>query len=485
MRFLQPNSFPRLLVIGFAMVALPLIFALINNAVAINQFANRSQRAVQQAVQSTQSSRKLAELLNALERNTRQMAILGDRSLLDAYETNRKLFLQTAGEFSALPFDEEQRIALNDIIDSEMVIYTTLRGTVANEATDAAALKKAATEFVRLDARAQGIIERGDRLIDREIEVMGETATRAQKITLWQMLALVPVALLLAAGFTVLIARPIRQIDAAIRRMGGGDFSAPVGVSGARDLQLLGRRIEWLRHRLTELEQQKNRFLRQVSHELKTPLTALREGSELLSEEALGKLTPEQQEVAGILRASSIELQRLIEDLLSYGAAEFHRSALHFSPVEVRRVVARVVDDQNLALRARALRIAPQVDDITLEADPEKLRIMIDNLLSNAVKFSPENNVISVVAHSDGIHMTLDVADAGPGIPPAERERVFDPFYRGRTVAGGPLRGSGIGLSVVRDYAQAHGGTAEVVDEPARSGARMRLTLPLRQGTVA
>ncbi len=481
MRFLQPNSFPKLLAIGFAMVALPLIFALINNAVAINQFANRSQRAVQQAVQSTQSSRRLAELLNSLERNTRQMAILGDRSLIDAYETNRKQFLQTAGEFSALPFDAEQRIALNDIINSEMAIFTMLRGSAADEA----ALKQAAAEFVRLDAQAQGIIERGDRLIDREIELMGETADRAQRITFWQMLALVPVALLLAAGFTVLIARPIRQIDAAIRRMGGGDFSAPVGVSGPRDLQLLGRRIEWLRHRLNELEQQKNRFLRQVSHELKTPLTALREGSELLSEEALGKLTPEQQEVAGILRANSIELQRLIEDLLSYGAAEYHRSALHFSQVAVRRVVARVVDDQNLALRARALRIAPQVEDVTLEADPEKLRIMLDNLVSNAVKFSAEGGVVDIIARGEGQHLVLEVADNGPGIPPAERERVFDPFFRGRSVAGGPLRGSGIGLSVVRDYAQAHGGTVEVVDDPGRTGARLRVTLPLRQGAQA
>lgn len=480
MRFLQPNSFPRLLAVGFAMVALPLVFALINSAVAINQFANRSQRAVQQAVQSTQSSRRLAELLNALERNARQMAILGDRSLIDAYETNRKLFLQTAGTFSALPFDAEQRIALNDIINSEMVIYTMLRDANADDA----ALKRAAEEFIRLDGRVQGIIERGDRLIDSEIELMGETADRAQRITFWQMLALLPVALLLAAGFTVLIARPIRQIDAAIRRMGGGDFSAPVGVSGPRDLQLLGRRIEWLRHRLNELEQQKNRFLRQVSHELKTPLTALREGSELLSEEVLGKLTPEQQEVAGILKANSIELQRLIEDLLSYGAAEFHRSALHFSPVVMRRVVARVVDDQNLALRARALRIAPQVDDVTLEADPEKMRIMLDNLLSNAVKFSPEGGVIDIMVSSDGERMVLDVADAGPGIPPAERERVFDPFYRGRPAAGGPLRGSGIGLSVVRDYVQAHGGTVDVVDEPKRTGARLRVTLPLRQGAL-
>ena len=481
MRFLQPNTFPRLLVVGFAMVALPLILALVNNAVSINQFANRSQLAVQQAVQSTQSGRRLAELLATLERNARQMAILGDRSLLDAYEANRKAFLQTAGEFAALPFDTEQRGALNDIIDGEARIYAVLQGPAASPAE----LGRAAAEFGRLGLRVQSILERGDRLINREIDAMRETAERAQLITFWQMLALVPVALLLAAGFTVLIARPIRQIDAAIRRMGGGDFSAPVGVSGPRDLQLLGRRIEWLRHRLNELEQQKNRFLRQVSHELKTPLTALREGSELLSEEALGKLTSEQQEVAGILRANSIELQRLIEDLLSYGAAEFHRSALRFAPVEVRRVVARVLDDQNLALRARALRVAPDIADITLEADAEKMRILLDNLMSNAIKFSPEGGVIEVEARSDGSRMVLDVADAGSGIPPAERERVFDPFYRGRPAAGALLRGSGIGLSVVRDYVQAHGGTVEVVDEPKRKGARLRVTLPLRQGALS
>jgi two-component system, NtrC family, sensor histidine kinase GlrK len=444
MRFLQPNSFPRLLVIAFAMVALPLILALINNAVSINQFASRSQLAVHQAVQSTQASRRLAELLGALERNARQMVILGDRSLLDAYESNREAFLKVAGEFAKLPFDAEQRLALDEIVSGEAAIYAVLRGPGGG-----AGLSRAAESFAQLDGLVRGIIERGDRLIDREIEAMREIAARAQMITLWQMLALVPVALLLAAGFTVLIARPIRQIDAAVRRMGAGDFTVPVGVSGPRDLQMVGRRIEWLRHRLSELEQQKNRFLRQVSHELKTPLTALREGSELLSEEALGKLTPEQQEVAGILRANSIELQRLI--------------------------------DQNLALRARALRVAPQIEDITLEADPEKLRIMLDNLLSNAVKFSPEGGVIEVDVRSDGAHALLEVSDSGPGIPPAERERVFDPFFRGRSVAGGPLRGSGIGLSVVRDYAQAHGGTVEVVDEPRQSGARLRLRLPLRQ----
>ncbi len=308
MPLLQPDSFPKLLVIGFAMVALPLIIALTNNAITIDQFANRSQHAVHQAVQSTQSSRRLAELLATLERNAKQVVILGNRTPLQAYEANRASFLQAVAEFGALQLDAEQRVALTAIVSGEAQSYAVLR----NPQSAVPDVVLAAGEYVKLSKHAVEIIAHGDWMIDREIEAMQQMAARAQRITFWQMLALVPVALLLAAGFTVLIARPIRQIDAALRRMGGGDFSAPVGVSGPRDLQLLGRRIEWLRHRLTELEQQKNRFLRQVSHELKTPLTALREGSELLSEEVLGKLTSEQQEVAGILRANSIELQRLI-----------------------------------------------------------------------------------------------------------------------------------------------------------------------------
>jgi two-component system sensor histidine kinase GlrK len=481
MPLLQPDSFPKLLVIGFAMVALPLIIALTNNAITIDQFANRSQHAVHQAVQSTQSSRRLAELLATLERNAKQVVILGNRTPLQAYEANRASFLQAVAEFGALQLDAEQRVALTAIVSGEAQSYAVLR----NPQSAVPDVVLAAGEYVKLSKHAVEIIAHGDWMIDREIEAMQQMAARAQRITFWQMLALVPVALLLAAGFTVLIARPIRQIDAALRRMGGGDFSAPVGVSGPRDLQLLGRRIEWLRHRLTELEQQKNRFLRQVSHELKTPLTALREGSELLSEEVLGKLTSEQQEVAGILRANSIELQRLIEDLLSYGAAEFHRREMRYANVEMHRVVARVLDDQNLALRARALRIAPHIDDVVLEADFEKMRIMLDNLVSNAAKFAPEGSVVIIESRVVADQLVVEVADEGPGIPPVERERVFDPFYRGRNASGGRLPGSGIGLSIVRDYAQAHGGTVEVVDEPNRAGARLRVTMPLRKGGFA
>ena len=248
-------------------------------------------------------------------------------------------------------------------------------------------------------------------------------------------------------------------------------------VNGPQDLEQLGERLEWMRRELIDIEQQKNRFLRQVSHELKTPLTALREGAELLSEEAVGKLTPEQREIAEILRHNSVELQKLIEDLLSYGASQFRKVTVDREPVDVREVIGRVAADQGLAVRARGLTLDIAAEDIILSADPEKLRVVLDNLVSNAVKFSPANGVIRVAARLSGGALELDVMDQGPGIAREERVRIFDPFYQARHDGAGPLRGTGIGLSVVKEYVFAHGGSVEVVD--SARGAHLRVRIPL------
>lgn len=480
MHFYYPRSFLKLLFAGFALIALPLIFALINTAISVDQLANRSQRAVYQAVQATQSSRRLAELLTAMERSARQMIILGDRALLDSYGLNRKQFLLTAEEFAALPFDNEQMDALEEIVRGESAIFAVL--------SDAAAappeLQKAVSGFVGLASRAQIITVRSNELINREVEAMRATAAQAQRITLWQLLALVPVVVFLVVGFAILIARPIRQLDSAIRRLGSGEFKMPVEVSGPEDLQFLGERLEWMRLRLLELEQQKNRLLRQVSHELKTPLTALREGAELLSEEAVGKLSPEQREIAEILRHNSIELQKLIEDLLSYGASQFHKVALELKSLNIRQIINRVVDDQKLAIRAKDLRLEIEADDVTVVADFEKLRVVLDNLMSNAIKFSPSGGVIAISARCAGMWLELSVADNGPGIAPDDVPYIFNPFYQGRNNAVGLVKGTGIGLSVVKEYVSAHGGSVEVVGHDGR-GARLRVRLPLKQTKAA
>ncbi|MDB5925347.1 MAG: periplasmic sensor signal transduction histidine kinase [Betaproteobacteria bacterium] len=479
MRFYYPRSFFKLLFFGFALIALPLMFALINNAISIDRLGNLSQKAVYQAVQATQSSRKLAEIIPAMERAAHQMLILGDRSLLDTYIVHRKQLLATAAEFARLPFDSEQRSALREIVGREVTIYDLLSSPNARPED----LQKAVQSFVGLAERAQEIDRRSNTLIDREVENMRATARQAQRITLWQLLALFPVVIFLVIGFTILIARPIRQIDEAIRRLGQADFSVPVRVGGPEDLQHLGEQLDWMRLRLADLEQQKNRFLRHMSHELKTPLTALREGAELLTDEVVGKLSPEQREVAEILRHNSIELQKLIEDLLSYGAGQSHKPSLDLARVELKRIMSRVLDDQKLALRSKGLALNIDVQDLTLTADFEKVRVMFDNLVSNAIKFSPVGGTIVIAGRHVAGNVLIDVCDQGPGIAAEERKLVFEPFYRGNLAADTLVKGTGIGLSVVREYAQMHGGNAEIVATSA--GARVRVRLPLTPSIVA
>jgi two-component system sensor histidine kinase GlrK len=481
--FYYPQSFFKLLLIAFAAVALPLVVAFINAAVYVERLAEQSQTVVVQAAQSARGSRLLNEQVTQLERAVRQYLILGDTGLLDDYERLRARFKATTSELSLLPLDESQLKELNRTVDKEQELFELL----GNQAQGGAATKSSRARdtlisgYVQLSELARGMLDVSNELIDREVEQLRTTAGRAQSILWWQLFATVPVGLLLAVAVTVLVARPIRQLDASIRALGDGVFDRQIRVQGPADLVHLGDRLEWLRQRLVDLEGQKQRFLRHMSHELKTPLTSLREGSELLADGTAGELTPKQQGIVSILQRQSTELQGLIEDLLDYQRAQEGLSRLELAPVEFNTLIAAVIENHRLAAAGRNVRIAPQLPPLSLRADAEKLRVIVDNLLSNALKYSPDGGVVSLVLQRQDNEVVLDVRDSGPGIAAEERERVFDWYFRGDRPHRGRVQGSGLGMAIARDLVQAHGGRIEIADngDTGGSGAHFRVTLPL------
>jgi two-component system sensor histidine kinase GlrK len=248
-------------------------------------------------------------------------------------------------------------------------------------------------------------------------------------------------------------------------------------VRGPADLEYLGQRLEWLRQRLLSLEEQKTKFLHHVSHELKTPLTALREGSELLADGSSGALNQQQGEIAEILRNNSLQLQQLIEGLLGYQQAVDSVNRLQFRPVDVSEIARKVVQTHKLAAAARDLKLDLRTEPAVLTADADKLRVVLDNLVSNAVKYSPEGGTISLVVRAAEDKILVEVGDAGPGIAVEDRERVFDWFFQGKLGHQGRLKGSGLGLAIARELVLAHRGSIELI--AGRSpGAHFRLTLP-------
>ena len=476
--FRYPKSFFKLLLIAFAAVALPLILAFINAAVYVERLAQQSQTVVVQAAQSARGSRLLTEQVTGLERVVRQYLILGDAALVDDYERLRRHFKGTTSELSLLPLDEPQLNELNRTIEKEQVLFSQFQSQVARSGGGARQREALIQGYLQLSDLARGMLDISNQLIDREIEQLRTTAGRAQRILWWQLFATVPLALLLAVAVTVLIARPIRQLDAAIRTLGDGLLDRGIRVSGPADLVYLGERLEWLRLRLLELEGQKQRFLRHVSHELKTPLTSLREGSELLADGTAGALSPGQREVVAILQRQSAELQRMIEELLNYQRVQEGLSRLELAPVEMDRVVADAAENHRLAAAARNVRFALHLEPLSLRADLEKLKVIIDNLLSNAVKYSPDGAVVSLALSRDGSQAVLDVRDMGQGIPEEDRLRVFDWFFSGAKPHHGRVQGSGLGLAIVRDLVHAHGGTVEII-QPGEAGAHFQVRLPL------
>ena len=480
MQLYYPRSFLKLILAGFSLAVLPLIFALINNAYSIHQLATHSQRAVYQAVQTTQSTRFLIEQITSMERSIRQFAIIGDPSLLQGYALAHERFIATVRKMSVLPLDSKQKQAVMALRDREFSLFERIGRSGAKPGI----VNPAATELAELAETARVLDEQGNSLVDREVDTMQKMAGEIQKFIFWQLLALVPIALLLVVGATMLISKPIAQLESAIQKLGEGRFDVRVAVTGPADLESLGHQLDWLRLRLLDLEEQKSRFLRHVSHELKTPLTALREGVELLSDEVTGKMTAGQFEIARILRQNTLKLQKLIEDLLSYHSAQFHTSALSFSQVNLKGLATSVAQQHSLAMRAKNLSLNLAASEFSIEADENKIEAVVDNLLSNAIKFSPAGGTIRVQLRRRGSDVVIDVMDEGPGILPEDRSRVFEPFYQGGSEYTGPVKGTGLGLAIVREYVNAHHGSVEIIVD-GNPGAHLRVILPTRQVEIA
>ncbi|MFT3905551.1 MAG: HAMP domain-containing sensor histidine kinase [Steroidobacteraceae bacterium] len=472
-----PKSLNGFLLLGVVIIAVPLLAAIAHATIQMGQLTSASQRLVLESVQATRLSQDMFAQIASLERSARLYKVLGDAQVLSVFRGNDERLDLTVQSLRA-QLRGPQAAALLDALSAT-------QGRIRDEIAAAGPGQNFERngDFSELTERATSLASVGNRQIDSELAALRAQSDQARRKLFLESGLMAPLVLLAVLAFTLGIGRPLRQIDRAITELGNGSFADPIAVSGPVDLERLGRQLEWLRQRLVELAQERNRFLRHMSHELKTPLANIREGTELLMDGAVGELSTGQREVTAILQDNSIKLQRLIENLLSFSAWQSNSIGLDPSEFRIRPLIKQVLENQQLTLVSQRLRLEVQVENITLHADRGKLRLILENLLSNAIKYSPRGGALHVRAHADGNELVLEVADSGAGIAPAERLHVFDAFYTGRSPSG-HVKGTGIGLSVVHEFVQVHNGTIEIIDGEF-PGAHFRIRMPLRASVSA
>jgi two-component system sensor histidine kinase GlrK len=472
MKLLRPRSLSALVLLGLAIIALPLIAALVTSGLQMRKVGEDSRRIVNDGIKATRLTRELSTLRADLERRVKIYQQLVDPDLLLTYATQD-------GNLREVERDLAERAPA---VRETLADFTALRENIARQMRGAGTTVPDYTgmldEFERMQGIEDQVTDGVNAQIDAATDALQERTLHVQQLMYWGFLLLLPLTAGAILLFSFRVVRPLRQIDRAINELGSGALHRQIQVHGPKDIEKLGRQLEWLRLRLLELAQERNRFLRHMSHELKTPLANIREGTELLMDGAVGELASGQREVTGILRENGLRLQRMIENLLSFSAWQTSSVGLEITEFRLRPLVKQIIENQQLALLSQRVRLDVNIDDLTIAADRGKVRLILENLLSNAIKYTPRAGTIHMRARSSDGFLLLEVADSGPGIPPAERQQVFDAFYTGKAPAG-HIKGTGIGLSVVMEFVSAHGGKIEIVDEEW-PGAHFRIRMPMK-----
>jgi two-component system sensor histidine kinase GlrK len=462
-------SFQQLLLLAFLLIAGLLGVSSLRALHTLEQLMVQSRLGTTQATAMGTSAQSLNQRAQALERAARQSLVLRDAPLRRSFDEMAVEVSATLDRLQKDGLPQEQVAEWRDHLDT----VRELLNAPPERALDNERL--VADKFVAIETLNLNIAQSIQDINAQRTQELQDRLEASRRNVTHQVVGVIALALVLALALGIWLARPFKRLEGAIRRLGENRLEEPVLISGPDDVRRVGQQLEWLRLRLWELDADKARFLRHVSHELKTPLAALREGVALLQDGVTGELNAGQREVAQILHHNTLVLQSEIEALLRFNAAAFEARQLRRQDTDLLALLEAQVEAQRLQWQVRNLKVTVEGRSISLPIDAEKISSAVSNLLSNAIRFSPKGGALRILLSRHQSSARVDIIDQGPGVAPADRDHVFEPFYRGSRQPEDAVRGTGIGLSIVQEYITAHGGTVRLMDEGTHTFFRIEL----------
>jgi two-component system sensor histidine kinase GlrK len=458
----------QLVLMAFLLVLLPLLVLAYQAYQSLYHLSAQAAEINSTTLTDARRSESMSALALEMERSYRQYCVLDDDTFSSVYQSQRKQYEQLLDAHASVLPDARYYQNLRDLL-AQLTVFQCQHNT-----PDAHALSLLAqfsqANAVMVQSTREVIFSRGKQL--------QQAIAERGRFFGWQSLVLFLISVLLVLLFTRMIIGPVKGVERMINRLGEGRALGSVAkFKGPREIRSLAQRIIWLSDRLSWLESQRHEFLRHISHELKTPLASMREGTSLLSDEVAGPLTQDQKEVVAILDSSSRHLQTLIEQLLDYNR-KLADGPGSKARIDLSALLADIVEAHSLPARAKSQLCKQQWQLTHCWADSELLTRVLDNLYSNAVHYGAESGTIWLASRQEGENAIIEVANTGTPIPAIEKTMIFEPFYQGSLQRKGAVKGSGLGLSIARDCIHRMQGELQLV-EVDYADVCFRITLPL------
>ena len=453
----------------------------------IRQITELSTRLVAAHYPAIESAKWLIDRLYAQVRSEKKYLAVRDDVFLAHFDDDAREFRHT---FAALKEQESSPEALEALKDVEN-LHDEYRILFHSEARlqPAQGRKLSKGYEPRRDRIMNGIIKSLESFIDFHEATVNTVVNDARRrseqagvVTKQLVIIALCVGLLLAALATYSILSPLRRLQEHIRQIGQGNFKTDVHVQAPSDLADLVESVGSMAKRLQELDDLKAEFVSHITHELRSPLTAIHAGTQLLLEEIPGPVSQPQRETLQLMVESSRQLIDMISSLLDLSKIDAGMMEYRIASTDIKRVVETGINKIKLLADREHIRIvvvAPR-GPLFVKADDGRIQQVLDNLLSNALKFSREGASIHVKLDPDHKARTLriSVSDTGRGISPEALPRIFERFYQGGSRSRTGVAGTGIGLALAKRVVEAHGGKIWAESELGK-GTTMTFVLPL------
>ena len=281
------------------------------------------------------------------------------------------------------------------------------------------------------------------------------------------------VGLLAAAVLAPALARPLRRLADAARRIQTGDTGARVAPRGAPELREVGQAFNRLAESLEHEEEIRRAAAADIAHELRTPLAGIVSRIEAAQD---GVLADEHQNL-GAMHTEALRLTRLVDDLGLLAEAQQPGLTLRKEPLDMRELIAERTSVYHDYFGAKGIALEERLGPVTVRGDRTRLTQIVDNLLSNALRYTDAGGTVSIELGQHDREVLLEVADTGVGIRGEDLPYIFERFWRGEPSRARRTGGAGIGLAIVRELVRAHDGRIDVESRPGH-GSRFRVTLP-------
>ncbi|GAB0152046.1 two component system sensor histidine kinase QseE/GlrK [Marinobacterium sp. BA1] len=459
------HSLKQLVLLAFFLAAVPLAVLVYQSGNALVTQSAQARLLAREMLESSQRNEQLRTLTEDIIRAARQYDIVNRAEVRQRLEQN-------LNDYAAL-LDLADSSAAPTLPRSDLhQLLTELRGLSTLEQPP----RFASGRLEQLMHETQQLIRANDAGFNDRLELLEQRVQQEQLRTGWFAVLLIATSTALILFFSGRINRPVQQLIRHIRNIGEGERTPQADLSGPEELAQVNTQLNWLAQHLESLEQDKVRFLQHVSHELKTPLTTLREGADLLAEELAGPLTADQHEIIQLLQQNSLTLQELIEQLLDYNRLQ-QPGQVQLENVVIPPLVQRIMRPFKLQIEQKQLQVSTRFEFESCHTDAQMLQRVLSNLISNAVHYSDQQGTLSISACRNGNALELKVANSGPLIPNEDVPMLFEPFYQGKNRRRGPLKGSGIGLSIAQQASRALGAKL-VLSENENARVAFTLTLP-------